>query len=340
MEEVTQTKDIAQTVTAPFASDKPKSTFSASQSETDEPKPTSALPTSQTAFEQLPEQALQHRTEDAAQTKDITQTEVSSSASASDKSQPARALPIFQTEFEQMPGQTLEHRAGAAGLTDQAVAAEQRLRDRTSLSLRPAQHTVLQPDQKPERIIYRQGSADRTRTGQSFQGIRTITGNTTGNTAQRQNQPVTILKPVTGSSTKPAAKRLLTEKGEELTYLSTGAAEDKKRPEKKAQTEDSYFGTLPDWAKRFLQQPNQGKTGQSMQSRSQQTTAPNQRMEWTAPQVLPEAAQLVFPKREEKTGPQQPQQWRLSDRELRRAADQVYRIIEDRLRREFRRSGR
>ena len=132
--------------------------------------------------------------------------------------------------------------------------------------------------------------------------------------------------PVTGSS--------------DLTYLPVQGQESKPEPPKKAEpaASSNYISTLPDWAQRFLQQP------EGASHTAAPPKIPNvqpQQMEWTAPQAMPSGtATMVFrePKQEAPQTMQQSPQ--LSDYELRRAADKVYHMIESRLRKEFRRSGR
>ena len=63
-------------------------------------------------------------------------------------------------------------------------------------------------------------------------------------------------------------------------------------------------------------------------------------VQWTAPNYRPPAAPMTYrekPGREERQAGQQAP--RISEAELQRTADRVYRIIEDRIRRERRRLG-
>ena len=125
--------------------------------------------------------------------------------------------------------------------------------------------------------------------------------------------------------------------GDELSYLPLQAAEQK--TDRKAPSQTS---ALPDWAQRFLQQPagvDTRKT-QRFSAARQQPAAPPGQIEWTAPSAVPKAAPIVFRENKQPEAQRPAAPARLSDSELRRAADKVYRMIEDRLRRELRRSGK
>lgn len=65
-----------------------------------------------------------------------------------------------------------------------------------------------------------------------------------------------------------------------------------------------------------------------------------QQIEWTAPNALPSSASIVYAEHKPQPAQSPQQAARLSDSELHRAADKVYRIIEERLRKELRRSGK
>lgn len=126
--------------------------------------------------------------------------------------------------------------------------------------------------------------------------------------------------------------------GNELSYLPLQPAEQKTDQKASSQT-----SALPDWAQRFLQQPA-GADRQNTQRFSavqQQTAAvPPGQIEWAAPGAVPKAAPIVFRENKQPEAQHPAAPARLSDSELRRAADKVYRMIEDRLRRELRRSGK
>lgn len=65
---------------------------------------------------------------------------------------------------------------------------------------------------------------------------------------------------------------------------------------------------------------------------------PEEQIEWTAPAYRP-AGPLTFREPEEAQAPQPQGVQTLNARDIQRTADQVYRLIEERLRRERRRLG-
>lgn len=71
-----------------------------------------------------------------------------------------------------------------------------------------------------------------------------------------------------------------------------------------------------------------------------QQQAPGRQIQWTAPAAAPRPADITYRAKPPAEAAPPVQQATLSDRELRRAADKIYRMIEERLRREMRRSGR
>ena len=129
--------------------------------------------------------------------------------------------------------------------------------------------------------------------------------------------------------------------GPELTYRQT--AEEPVRPAPQEPEESEYVRKLPDWARRFLRS-SAGQGGTVPSAPVKQPTpagAPQggEQIRWTAPAYAPpepmELREKTRPARQET--PAAPPQ--LSQAELERAADQVYRMIEDRIRRERRRMG-
>ena len=107
--------------------------------------------------------------------------------------------------------------------------------------------------------------------------------------------------------------------------------------------ESAYVKSLPDWARRFLRE-GAAQSGQSMGTARNIASLPPQAegdtVQWTAPNYRPPAAPMTYrekPGREERQAGQQAP--RISEAELQRTADQVYRMIEDRIRRERRRLG-
>ena len=107
--------------------------------------------------------------------------------------------------------------------------------------------------------------------------------------------------------------------------------------------ESAYVKSLPDWARRFLRE-GAAQSGQSMGTARNITSLPSQgegdAVQWTAPNYRPPAAPMTYrekPGREERQAGQQAPH--ISEAELQRTADRVYRMIEDRIRRERRRLG-
>lgn len=147
---------------------------------------------------------------------------------------------------------------------------------------------------------------------------------------------------------RPRTKQPVTERaaerlggGPELTYRQT--AEEPVRPAPQEPVESEYVRKLPDWARRFLRS-SAGQGGTVPSTPVKQPTpagAPQggEQIRWTAPAYAPpepmELREKARPARQET--PAAPPQ--LSQAELERAADQVYRMIEDRIRRERRRMG-
>ena len=142
---------------------------------------------------------------------------------------------------------------------------------------------------------------------------------------------------------RPAAERTAERLGggPELTYRQT--AEEPVRPAPQEPEESEYVRKLPDWARRFLRS-SAGQGGTVPPAPAKQPApagAPQggEQIRWTAPAYAPpepmELREKAHPARQET--PAAPPQ--LSQAELERAADQVYRMIEDRIRRERRRMG-
>ena len=107
--------------------------------------------------------------------------------------------------------------------------------------------------------------------------------------------------------------------------------------------ESAYVKSLPDWARRFLRE-GAAQSVQSMGTARNIASLPSQgegdAVQWTAPNYRPPAAPMTYrekPGREERQAGQQAP--RISEAELQRTADRVYRMIEDRIRRERRRLG-
>ena len=193
--------------------------------------------------------------------------------------------------------------------------------------------------------------------GQPSERLRTALRRSTEEILARPMKPVqtTLVRPQQAGNTaavrpietftdaalqpgETASRRAAVMDGNELSYLPLQPAE-----QKTDQKASSQASALPDWAQRFLQQPA-GADRQNTQRFSavqQQTAAvPPGQIEWTAPGAVPKAAPIVFRENKQPEAQHPAAPARLSDSELRRAADKVYRMIEDRLRRELRRSGK
>ena len=111
------------------------------------------------------------------------------------------------------------------------------------------------------------------------------------------------------------------------------------RPAQKA--EGNKAGSLPNWAKELLDKAGVTDTAQQDAAFSGSGAAAGRQISWTAPKQSTPAAQPVEMSFKEKNGQEETAaEPRFSDAEIRRTADKVYRIIEERLRRELRRSGR
>ncbi|MBR3556338.1 MAG: hypothetical protein IKN89_10535, partial [Oscillospiraceae bacterium] len=124
------------------------------------------------------------------------------------------------------------------------------------------------------------------------------------------------------------------------------ARETPARPARRA--EDGRTGSLPDWAKELLDKAGVTDTAQQAAafSGAGSAAAAGRQISWTAPtaalkqpgKTVSQPAELTF--REKGETEDTSAQVRISDAEIQRTADKVYRIIEERLRRELRRSGR
>lgn len=163
----------------------------------------------------------------------------------------------------------------------------------------------------------------------------------------REKRPLTVrLSQHTGA--RSAARPTAVPEPLELSYgpVPAGAA-----PPDPAQTagesaspaESAYVKSLPDWARRFLRE-GAAQSVQSMGTARNIASLPSQgegdAVQWTAPNYRPPAAPMTYrekPGREERQAGQQAPH--ISEAELQRTADRVYRMIEDRIRRERRRLG-
>ena len=134
----------------------------------------------------------------------------------------------------------------------------------------------------------------------------------------------------------------------ELTYGPAAPAAEpagapKQPPAVHAAEESEYVQSLPDWARRFLRESG-GQGGQSHMGTARDISAlprPAQGEEtvrWTAPGYRPPAP-ITYREKNREAETRQAAAPRLSEGELQRAADKIYRIIEDRIRQERRRLG-
>lgn len=108
--------------------------------------------------------------------------------------------------------------------------------------------------------------------------------------------------------------------------------------------ESDFVRSLPDWARRFLKQsrtPSAASHAMGV-ARDISTIPPAQEPEttqWVAPNYQPPQAVITHREKKQEERPRQAQEVQISEAEIQRTADRVYRIIEDRIRRERRRLG-
>lgn len=158
----------------------------------------------------------------------------------------------------------------------------------------------------------------------------------TGGSGQFQRQPLTY------AASRPQAQPAMgpAPKGGE-----------KAAPAQAGYSESPYVQSLPGWARDFLRdsfeptkqkqpaqpmpggQPAQGQSGASP---ARPQSQPASQMVWTAPGYTGATARMTHKKKPE---PQETPPLRFSDAEIRRMANQVYTIIQDRLKRDQRRLG-
>ena len=134
----------------------------------------------------------------------------------------------------------------------------------------------------------------------------------------------------------------------ELTYGPAAPAAEpagapKQSPAVHAAEESEYVRSLPDWARRFLRESG-GQGGQSHMGTARDISAlprpaqGEETVQWTAPGYRPPAP-ITYREKNREAETRQAAAPRLSEGELQRAADKIYRIIEDRIRQERRRLG-
>ena len=158
----------------------------------------------------------------------------------------------------------------------------------------------------------------------------------TGGSGQFQRQPLTY------AASRPQAQPAMG---------SAPKGGDKAAPAQAGYSESPYVQSLPGWARDFLRdsfeptkqkqpaqpmpggQPAQGQSGASP---ARPQSQPASQMVWTAPGYTGATARMTHKKKPE---PQETPPLRFSDAEIRRMANQVYTIIQDRLKRDQRRLG-
>lgn len=158
----------------------------------------------------------------------------------------------------------------------------------------------------------------------------------TGGSGQFQRQPLTY------AASRPQAQPAMG---------SAPKGGEKAAPAQAGYSESPYVQSLPGWARDFLRdsfeptkqkqpaQPMSGSPaaqGQPGASPARQQAQPASQMVWTAPGYTGATARMTHKKKPE---PQETPPLRFSDAEIRRMANQVYTIIQDRLKRDQRRLG-
>ena len=113
-------------------------------------------------------------------------------------------------------------------------------------------------------------------------------------------------------------------------------------PDAPEQEESEYVRNLPDWAKNFLKNSwnESGSSGAMGVAREIAVLSqPEEQVQWTAPNYHPPEAAVVYREKEKSVQPPSKREFQISETELQRTADRVYRMIEERIRRERRRLG-
>ena len=113
-------------------------------------------------------------------------------------------------------------------------------------------------------------------------------------------------------------------------------------PDAPEQEESEYVRNLPDWARNFLKNSwnESGSSGAMGVAREIAVLPqPEEQVQWTAPNYHPPEASVVYREKEKSVQPPSRREPQISETELQRTADRVYRMIEERIRRERRRLG-
>ena len=131
-----------------------------------------------------------------------------------------------------------------------------------------------------------------------------------------------------------------------LTYGPTAALVNQTPPAEpqshSAPEESEFVRSLPDWARRFLRENAAGTEPQSMgvaRNISALPEQPGEQIQWTAPNYQP-TEPLAHREKQLEEPPRQAQPVRISEAEIQRTADRVYRMIEERIREDRIRLGR
>ena len=157
------------------------------------------------------------------------------------------------------------------------------------------------------------------------------------------------LPPSEGSSLRGVTGRAAVPDPVTLTYGPAQPASGPSAPPAEGSTqtqipESDYVRSLPDWARRFLKtgeanSPVTRSMGVARDIASLPQPATGDTVEWTAPGYQPPQAPIAHRETHREDRPREIREVRIPDAEIQRTADRVYRIIEDRIRRERRRLG-
>ena len=135
-----------------------------------------------------------------------------------------------------------------------------------------------------------------------------------------------------------------------LTYVPAQPAQGPQPPQGRneetgeQEQESEYARRLPDWAKQFFknntlhtQQADPMSTARRIDS--QAPAEPEETIQWTAPNYQPPGVPMTFRQKREEPAKGGGEEIHISQAELQQTADKVYRMIEDRIRRERHRLG-
>ena len=123
-----------------------------------------------------------------------------------------------------------------------------------------------------------------------------------------------------------------------LTYGPARQTGESARPQAE---ESEYVRSLPDWARRFLREGASGPRtmGVARDIASLPRETEEDTVQWTAPAYRPPEAPITHREKGKEDRARRSGEVRISDAEIQRTADKVYRMIEERIRRERRRLG-